>query len=940
MRRLIAKLGLLTSIVLCFSAFAISSFAAQSDGNSRDMTVKGISATVGNKTISNIYSDPVNYWERVDGGYLAEVDIIYNNVGESDSVIYTAYYPDTTTGRKGNYVEYVCEYRNYSYKITKINESGDGATYIPVNGFVLSVNASEHPAFASLGDTVRLGGSSIKIPKMAVESDKGKRIVVDDMNVSRSKPMVVYYDYRYGAKTGTNIYGTEMICNYDKNSGSFAVNGFRGFLVGDASGIDIPDGGFVLSAYGSGYRQLLLGGQLFNKGDKIKLVGFTYGDLDNSAINSSYNELISLANSVKSEAKTKIDQLFDVDVTLINGYFSELDSAIENLKSIKKSIDATSNDDQLASFMMEFSQSSLEVEELCRKISVTSVESMVVSARSTWHRPCEKSYAEIEANVKMFRDIGINLVFVETFYHGCSAFKSDNQLVPYHPSLSSQYVNSKKGIVYGDYLSAFVACCVEYGIEVHAWVENFYVGIDSSAGVAAAKPEWIMYNDDGSIYQRKEGGAYIFIDPANPDVQDLLIDLYKEIFEKNPKISGLNLDYIRYPVSNRSQDTGYTVSAMKGFYELLGKEFTADQLADRTKMANKFKQLFDASYLKGGQTEANANYQLWVEYRTELITDFVGRITDEVKSDSDLLLSTAVFASLAESLDSKKADWQSWFTDGLIDIATPMAYYTTASVVCTRVQEMINFGGNNCLYYTGIASSYSGLPAWQNKEFIQASYDAGASGYVIFSSVQIVGHQDVQQVLLVGVNRKNAVLPHAKIVLILEAVFDDILDKADRIYIPAGGMSSADRNELAKIFAEIEKMPYDNLAQISDIALRISSVRKNLGNLVSGHSLHRITDELDYLVNILEARANMLGEANGDPETPDEGENNPETPDNGGENPETPEDDENISDKPENDRVQGGDDSNKSDAPVKQGFFARLWQAIANFFKRLFGIKK
>ena len=108
MRRLIAKLGLLTSILLCFSAFAIYSFAAQSDGNSRDVMVSGISVTVGNKTISNIYSDPVNYWERVDGGYLAEVDIIYNNVGESDSVIYTAYYPDTTTGRKGNYVEYVC----------------------------------------------------------------------------------------------------------------------------------------------------------------------------------------------------------------------------------------------------------------------------------------------------------------------------------------------------------------------------------------------------------------------------------------------------------------------------------------------------------------------------------------------------------------------------------------------------------------------------------------------------------------------------------------------------------------------------------------------------------------------------------------------------------------------------------------------------------------
>ena len=935
MRRLIAKLGLLTSILLCFSAFAIYSFAAQSDGNSRDVMVSGISVTVGNKTISNIYSDPVNYWERVDGGYLAEVDIIYNNVGESDSVIYTAYYPDTTTGRKGNYVEYVCEYKNYSYKVTKINESGDGATYIPINGFVLSVNSSEYPGFASLGDTVRLGGSSIKIPKMAVESDKGKRIVVDDMNVSRSKPMVVYYDYRYGTKTGTNIYGTEMIYSYNKNTGAFVVDGFRGFLVGDASGIDIPDGGFVLSAYGSGYRQLLLGGELFSKGDKIKLVGFTYGDLDTSAINSSYNELISLVNSVKTEAKDKIDRLFDVDKELINGYFTELDFAVQNLKAIKKSLDTTQNDDQVASLMMEFSQSSLEVEELCRKISVASVESKVVSARSAWHRPCEKNYAEIEENVKMFRDVGINLIFVETFYHGCSAFKSDNPLVPYHPSLSSQYTNSKKGIVYDDYLSAFVACCIEYGIEVHAWVENFYVGIDSSAGVVSAKPEWIMYNDDGSIYQRKEGGAYIFIDSANPDVQDFLINLYKEVLVKNPKISGLNLDYIRYPVSNRSQDTGYTVSAMKGFYELVGKQFTADQLADRTKMANKFKQLFDASYLKGGQTEANANYQLWVKYRTDLITDFVSRITDEVKSESNLLLSTAVFASLSESLDSKKADWQSWFNDGWIDVATPMAYYTSSGVVYTRVQEMIKSGGNNCLYYTGIASSYSGLPAWQNKEFIQSSYDAGASGYVIFSSVQIVGHSDVQQVLCIGVNSKKAVLPHAEITLILEAVFNDILDKADRIYIPAGGMSLAGREELAQIFAEIEAMPYESLSQICNISLRVSKLRNNLVSSVNGHSLNRITDDLDYLIGILDARANMLGEATEDPDLPDDG---VEIPDGGEEGPEIPDDDQQTPEKPGND--DNNVDNGNPDTQVKRGFFARLWQAIANFFKMIFGIRK
>lgn len=118
------------------------------------------------------------------------------------------------------------------------------------------------------------------------------------------------------------------------------------------------------------------------------------------------------------------------------------------------------------------------------------------------------------------------------------------------------------------------------------------------------------------------------------------------------------------------------------------------------------------------------------------------------KDQKKILLSTAVFASITESKEAKKQDWKTWFGNGWIDIATPMAYYTDASDVLTNVTAMILSAGNICYYYTGLASSYSGLPAWQNKEQIEASYLAGANGYTIFCSTQIIGHEDVQEVLL------------------------------------------------------------------------------------------------------------------------------------------------------------------------------------------------
>ena len=641
---------------------------------------------------------------------------------------------------------------------------------------------------------------------------------------------------------------------------------------------------------------------------------------------SSYSDLSSELKAVVNAVNQRLTKLYDLDEALIGGYIRDAEAKLERLKTLQSN-------------QTEFSKLQAEISELCNKILVASAESKVVSARSTWHRPCESTYAGIEENVKMFRDIGINLVFVETFYHGCSAFKSEATDIPYHPSLASTYTDTKKGIVYNDYLSAFVACCKAYGIEVHAWVENFYVGINANTDIVKNNPDWIVYNDDGTYLQRREGGLYIFIDPASREVQDLLIDYYNEIFEKHPGIKGLNLDYIRYPVSNRSMDTGYTIAAMKGFFDLLDLEFTDAQLASRSKMANRFKQLFDKNYLYGGQAEADTNYNLWVQYRTDVITNYVRRIKDEVKKPNDIVLSTAVFAPLSDSISQKKADWQKWYANGWIDIATPMAYYTSSSTVETRVKEMISIGGSNCLYYTGIASSYSGLPAWQNKEFIEASNRAGANGYVIFSSAQIVGHPDVQLALSSGVNSKWAVLPHSGVDKILAASFADILDKADRLYIPAGGMHAEDRETVKAVFDGIIADLDTTAAGIYRVYNRVSALASTeIGDYATGYARERMAEQLGELASILNARISIALVRDGiwDPETDAsrpalEELELPATPENP-ENPENPEEPD-VSVLPE-------DPNSGNDAPAEElTFFQKLWKAILDFFRMLFGLK-
>ena len=663
--------------------------------------------------------------------------------------------------------------------------------------------------------------------------------------------------------------------------------------------------------------------------------------VSSSSVNSTYNSTVNKVNSAVNSANTKISQLYDLNFELIDYYKSQAQSKLNELNTIKaqliNKISSNASSTEIDNLANQFNSMVSDIEALCQSIEMCLTDSKVVSARSTWYRPCESTFAQIKENVEMFKRIGINLIFLETFYHGMSAFKSDISDIPYHTSLSSTYIDKENGTVYNDYLSAFVACCVENGIEVHAWVENFYVGVNANTNIIVQHPDWIMYNDDGTIAQRKEGGEYIFIDPANEEVQNLLINYYNELFRKHPDVKGLNLDYIRYPVSNRTLDTGYGVAAMKGFYESLGKTFTSSQLSSRDKMANKFEELFDKNYLIGGQTEADSNYQKWVAYRTQVITDFVYRIKTEVKEPNGIVLSTAVFASLSDSLDNKKQDWKTWFNNGWIEIATPMAYYTTSSAVNSNVKTMIKNGGEKCLYYTGIASSYSGLPAKENKAFIEASYSAGACGYVIFSGAQIVGHTDVQDVLSSGVNYKTAVLPHAEISAVLLASFEDILSKAERLYIPAGGMTTANKNALEGEFDKIMEMPDTTNEDIEAIYQAVLQIFNNVKKYASGYSQQRMSEDLDYLTDILKSRAAMpifvdddINDDNIGDDNINDGVEDDSTDDNI--------DDDIVGDDVVDEEIKN-ENNNTGNEPEKIGFLARLVQAIINFFRMLFGLK-
>lgn len=322
-----------------------------------------------------------------------------------------------------------------------------------------------------------------------------------------------------------------------------------------------------------------------------------------------------------------------------------------------------------------------------------------------WHRPnddgTEVDLDGLVGTLRAFSRAGINLVFLETFYHGVAAYRSD--IAEYNPALAAHSYGG-----YKDYLTAFVAEAKKLGIAVHAWVEDFYIGVKDSP-LITAHPDWLMKTEHGSVKQ-SEGGGYYFLDPANTEACDYLIALYKEILSLHTDIAGLNLDYIRYPLSDESDDTGYTEAAISGFTARFG-------------------------------TAPQSDYAAWVKYRAELVTRFVRRVRDEVKGNNkSVLLSTAVFPQKQLSYETKKQDFASWIEAGLLDFVTPMAYCDDPY----RLNEAIS----DTLTYTlstptlvGLSPTYHGLPVQDVLYQAVICNEQKASGIVFFGSKSILQNE-------------------------------------------------------------------------------------------------------------------------------------------------------------------------------------------------------
>lgn len=498
----------------------------------------------------------------------------------------------------------------------------------------------------------------------------------------RGSNQLIIYTPTYGMRTNTNEFGSEAIVD--------------GNVVTELSGADsiIPTDGLVISGHGNAKKwineNVILGSKVYvNKDNKILTVYVT-------------------SDSFLFGAKQKIKDARDM-VAYYREYFPMYDSS-RPLNSISKAINYlykaecdTKNVQKYSSLAIESANKALE----------TSIPFKKDELKGVWIRPTETSSEQIITVLNRLQNAGINNIFLETYFHGQTIFPSDTMS-------NYQFTSQNPRFAGFDPLKVWVTEAHKRNIKVNIWFETFYVGNgnpkSNPRSILAVNPDW------GNVTKRdcetqtmsssvSEHGGY-FLDPANPDVQDFLEDLLKEVVHKYHP-DGINLDYIRYPQSIAAKYAGYDMSNW-GYTEYARADFKAHYGIDPYTI-----------------TPDSPSWALWAKYRQDKITNFVAKIRNLTRANSTLL-TTVIFPDRQKAIETKEQDWKTWSTLGYVDGFTPLFLTCDPKTAALMMQDVSRNKSKSTALYAGLFITFMDGSNDDLLKQIHEARKADAKGIILF----------------------------------------------------------------------------------------------------------------------------------------------------------------------------------------------------------------
>jgi uncharacterized lipoprotein YddW (UPF0748 family) len=283
----------------------------------------------------------------------------------------------------------------------------------------------------------------------------------------------------------------------------------------------------------------------------------------------------------------------------------------------------------------------------------------------------------------------------------------------------------------------------EAGMEFHAWiptmVQTLKPGIDSS---------WYGVNGNGESALIKPAYVdyYKFLCPNYEGVYAFLSKMYTDVAKVN-EIDGVHLDYIRFP----------DVILARGLWDKYGlvmdKEYPDYDYCYCDKCVSDFK---DQSGIDIKTVEDPSAVEEWKQFRYDLITDLVNRLTEDVHKTGKVI-NAAVFPgpnSVAKQI--VRQEWDKWNLDAFYPMNYNDFYLEGPEWVGKVSKEGVEAIGGRVPLYSGLFicpkpekkgsekdPENHGLLPEEIGPAIKSSMENGATGICLFTPGRMTeGHWD------------------------------------------------------------------------------------------------------------------------------------------------------------------------------------------------------
>lgn len=261
--------------------------------------------------------------------------------------------------------------------------------------------------------------------------------------------------------------------------------------------------------------------------------------------------------------------------------------------------------------------------EAVRGVWLTNVDSEVLNSKQNI----------IEA-VNLLDELGFNTIFVVTWNKAMTSYPSKIMKELTGIEIDTLFTGR-------DPLKELIEEAHKRNMKVIAWFEfGFSSSYELNGGpIIERKPEWAAKDVNGNLVKKN---GFEWMNGFHPDVQDFLLSLIMEVVA-NYDIDGIQGDDRLPALPSEAGYDEYTVSLFKSQHD--GKEPPA--------------------YHKDFY---------WIQWRADLLTDFMRRIYETVKDyDENIIISMAP-SIYPWSKEEYLQDWPAWMRKGYVELICPQIY--------------------------------------------------------------------------------------------------------------------------------------------------------------------------------------------------------------------------------------------------------------------------